>query len=84
MTVEQFKQVWKADPFRTFIVHLADGRNIAVHHRDFLAMSPSGRTMIVYQPDESFNVVDLLLLTDLEVPNGKTRRTKKQGRCCVL
>ena len=29
--------------------------------------SPSGRTMIVYQPDDSFNIVDLLLVTDLEV-----------------
>jgi hypothetical protein len=79
MTVEQLKQVWKADPFRPFIIHLADGRNIAVNHRDFLASSPSGRTIIVYQPDDSFNVIDLLLVTDLEVSNGKSRRSKKQS-----
>ena len=77
MTVEQLKQVWKADPFRTFRIHLADGRNIEVNHRDFLMLSPKGRTMIVYQPDESFNVIDLLLVTDLEVSNGKSRRSKK-------
>jgi hypothetical protein len=78
MTVEQLKQVWKADPFRAFTIHLADGRNISVNHRDFLMPSPSGRTIIVYQPDDSFNVIDLLLVTDLEVPNGKSRRSKKQ------
>jgi hypothetical protein len=78
MTVEQLREVWKADPFRPFIIHLADGRNIAVKHRDFLASSPSGRTIIVYQPDDSFNVIDLLLVTDLEVSNGKSRRSKKQ------
>ena len=30
-------------------------------------MSPSGRTIIVYQPDDSSNIIDLLLVTDLEV-----------------
>jgi hypothetical protein len=50
-----------------------------VNHRDFLASSPSGRTIIVYQPDDSFNVIDLLLVTDLEVSNGKSRRSKKQS-----
>jgi hypothetical protein len=79
MTVEQLREIWKADPFRPFIIHLADGRNIAVNHRDFLASSPSGRTIIVYQPDDSFNVIDLLLVTDLEVSNGKSRRSKKQS-----
>jgi hypothetical protein len=79
MTIDQLRQVWKADPFRAFTIHLADGRDIMVNHRDFLMPSPSGRTIIVYQPDDSFNVVDLLLVTDLAVSNGKTRRSKKQG-----
>jgi hypothetical protein len=79
MTVEQLKQVWKADPFRAFKIHLADGRNIVVDHRDFLMPSPSGRTIIVYQPDDSFNVIDLLLVTDLEVSNGKPRRSKRRA-----
>jgi hypothetical protein len=79
MTVEQLREIWKADPFRPFIIHLADGRNISVNHRDFLMSSPSGRTIIVYQPDDSFNVIDLLLVTDLEVSNGKSRRSKKQA-----
>jgi len=49
-----------------------------VVHQEVVASSPSGRTVIVYQPDDSFNVIDLLLVTDLEVPrNGKRRRPKK-------
>jgi hypothetical protein len=62
-------------------MHLADGRQLPVVHREFLAISPSGRTTIVYQPDESFNIVDLLLVTDFEVkpesgqkPNGRKKR----------
>jgi len=71
MTIEQFKQTCHATPFRPFVLHLADRREIPVKHRDFVAISPSGRTLIVYQPDESFNTIDLLLVTDIEVKNGR-------------
>jgi len=75
MTIERIRELWKAEPFRKFIMHLADGREIEVRHREFLAMSPSGRTVVVYQPDDSSNYVDLLLVTDLEIKgNGSSHR----------
>lgn len=43
-----------------------------------LASAPSGRTVIVYPPDDSFNIVDLLLVTDLEVRPG-TQKNGEQG-----
>ena len=67
MTIEQVRNVYNAQPFQPFLIHLADGRQIPVRHREFILPAPSGRTMIVYQPDDSFNIVDLLLVTDLEV-----------------
>jgi hypothetical protein len=79
MTIEKVRELWKAEPFQKFTIHLADGRNLAVNHREFLAMSPSGRTVIVYQPDDSHNMIDLLLVTDLEVnSNGNARRRRKK------
>ena len=76
MTTEQFKELWRAKPFQPFTIHLADGRNLRVEHQEFLAMSPSGRTAVLYQPDDSFNVIDLLLVTDLEVKaNGRTKQS---------
>jgi hypothetical protein len=33
--------------------------------------SPSVRTAIVFQPDESYSVFDLLLMTELRVANGQ-------------
>jgi hypothetical protein len=74
MTIEQFRHVCHATPFRPFVLHLADGREIPVKHRDFVAISPSGRTIMVYQPDDSFNIIDLLLVTDIEVKNGRRRQ----------
>jgi len=81
MTVQQLRELWRAEPFQPFTIHLADGRGIRVAHQEFLAMSPSGRTAIVYQPDDSFNVIDLLLVTDLEVkPDGRTRKSRRRKR----
>ena len=77
MTIEQVRILYDAEPFQPFVMHLADGRRIPVAHREFMASAPSGRTVVVYQPDDSFNIVDLLLVTDLEVKtNGKHSRKK--------
>jgi hypothetical protein len=48
-----------------------------VQHSEFTATSPSGRTITVYQADDMANIVDLLLVTDLEIrpaANGKRRK----------
>ena len=67
MTVEQLKSVLHAQPFKPFTIHMGDGRSFRVSHPDFVARSPSGRTLIVYNQDESFSILDLLLMTELEV-----------------
>jgi hypothetical protein len=69
MTMEQLRAAHQAQPFQPFTIHLADGRSYHVPHREFLSHSPSGRTIIVYHPDDSFSIIDLLLVTELKV-NG--------------
>lgn len=79
MTIEQLRTFYNARPFRAFVMHLADGRAVPVNHREFIMSSPSGRTVSIYQPDETLNVIDLLLVTDLEIrseENGSKRRFK--------
>ena len=67
MTVEKLKDVIAAQPFRPFTIHMGDGRVFFVKHRDFISRSPSGRTVIVHGEDDSFSILDLLLITELEV-----------------
>ena len=67
MTAEQLRAVREAHPFRPFTIHVADGRTFTVPHRDFVSQSPGGRTIIVYRSEESFSIVDLFLVTELEV-----------------
>jgi hypothetical protein len=70
MTAEQLRTLREGQPFRPFTIHLADGRNLTVPHRDFVSQSPGGRTIIVYKPDDSFSVVDLYLVAELEVQSS--------------
>lgn len=65
MTIEQLRLAREANPFRPFTVHLADGRSHRVPHRDYLSMSPGGRTVIVYESDEAGHILDALLITEL-------------------
>ena len=79
MTIEQVRNFYSARPFRPFIMHLADGGQVPVQHPEFLAAAPSGRTVTVYQPDDTLNVVDLLLVTDLEVKQSEHRPRKRRN-----
>ena len=75
MTIEQLRQMHQARPFSPFRVHMADGRHLDVSHPEFLAHTPTGCTIMIARPDESFEVLDLLLVTSLEPINGKPQST---------
>jgi hypothetical protein len=76
MTIDQLRSVLNAVPFRPFAIHLADGSQIRVRHPDFLAQSPTGRTIVVYRDDDTHSIVDLLLVTELKVENSSLASTK--------
>jgi hypothetical protein len=67
MTIEQLRTTHRATPFQPFTIRMADGRHFLIPHPDFLSMSPSGRTAVVYHADGSASIVDLLLMTELEL-----------------
>jgi hypothetical protein len=73
MTTERFQAVLHQVPFAPFTIRMADGRAIEVPHPDFVAHSPTGRTVIVIHPNETHSVLDLLLMSEIEVraANGR-------------
>jgi hypothetical protein len=70
MTIQQIRKLYDAQPFQSFIIHFADGREIPVPSREYMMPAPNGRTMVVYQSDSTANFIDLLLVTDLEVKHA--------------
>lgn len=79
MLIDRLRDVYNAQPFQPFVMHLADGRKVPVAHREFVMTVPSGRTVIVVEPDDTVNIVDLRRVTDLELKpstNGSRRRRR--------
>jgi len=75
MTIEQIRRMHRAQPFRPFDIHLADGRSLPVTHLECLAITPPGRTVGVALPDGTIEIVDLLLVTTLKpVAIGHSKR----------
>jgi hypothetical protein len=58
---------------------LADGRTIAIRHSEQVAMNPAARTFHVVHADGSWNVIDLLLVTDIEFGRPHEPPEKRAG-----
>lgn len=82
MTIEKLREFYGAEPFCPFAFRMPDGRKIPVLSREFILAAPSGRTVVVFQPDDTMNIIDLLLVSDLEVaPAQKSGNgNRKQSR----
>ncbi len=82
MNIERLRELHQARPFRSFAIHTADGRCFTIPHNEFLAFHPDGDTLVAYQPDGGLSILDLDLITALELvpPNGKSKGRGKKGR----
>lgn len=67
MTTDQIRNALRAQPFRPFRLHLADGRSFEIRHAEFMALSPGGRIVIVFAQADACEIIDLLLVTSLEI-----------------
>ena len=66
MTVEQLRSAVHTAPFVPFTLHAADGRAIRVPTSDHIVYNPTGRTVVVLHDDDSWSVLDLLLISEIE------------------
>ena len=77
MTVQALHKLHSARPFVPFDLRLGDGQRLPVEHPEMLAYSPKSRLATVYFRNGSFEIVDLLLVTGLEVKaNGQKHRRR--------
>ena len=66
MKIDEIRKLLHAHPFKPFLIYFADGGRMRVAHEDFVAVAPTGREIIVYQPDGDYQVVDVMLVTLLQ------------------
>jgi len=79
MTIDKIHSLYLAEPFQPFVIHVADGRNIPVISREFISTVPSGRTVVVSDADDRLHIIELLLVTELEVKPKSNGKTKRRG-----
>jgi len=77
MTIEQLDAAYKAQPFKPFTIHLADGTKHQVTHHELMWHTPNGRTIVISLGGERMVIIDLLLVTKTTHGNGATRRRSR-------
>jgi hypothetical protein len=77
MTTEQLDAVHRAQPFKPFTIHLADGTKHTVTHPELMWRTRGGRTIFINSGGERVAIIDLLLVTKITHGNGATRRRRR-------
>jgi hypothetical protein len=80
MRLSLLRELHEARPFLPFTITLADGRKLPVPHNEFLYLFPSGRGAIVTHPDDRFTLVDILMVTAVDVDPKFRSRPQPRGK----
>jgi len=67
MNKDAVQSTLHAQPFKPFLLRLTDGTLVPVPHPDFMVVSQGGRTAIINTEGEKFSIVDLGLMTTIEL-----------------
>ena len=80
VTVDKLREVLGTQPFEPFTIHVADGRDVPVPHPDFVSVDPKGRVVHVFRQDGRSEFIDFVLVTSIELGDGKARRVRRNRR----
>jgi hypothetical protein len=80
VNISVLRELHEMRPFVPFTLTLADGRKLTVPHNEFFSFFPSGRSAMLTHGDESFTLIDLLMVAAVDVKGraAASRRTKKK------
>ena len=67
MKIDEIRDLVHSVPFEPFTLHWAGGTPVHVAHPDFIALSPTGRTVTVYTLDSKSHRLDVLLISQIDV-----------------
>ena len=67
MHADQLKKLLKAIPFKPFTVYMPSEKAFQIPHSDFGFVTPNGRTLIVAYNGGGVDLLDIPLITRIEV-----------------
>lgn len=76
MNAHELQEIFRQIPAGSFAVHVAERPPIAVTHRDFASVSPSGSVLTVWDTEGHFHFIAAASITRVpcEVPAAPTQR----------
>lgn len=77
MDLQGIREALRRQPFEPFRIGLADGRSLDVPHPEMVAVGK--RRIIVVEADDSWSVIEPLLIVSLDY-NGKHRQRSKRRK----
>jgi hypothetical protein len=78
MDLQGIREALLRQPFEPFSIRLADGRSLAVPHPEMVAVGK--RRVIVVEPDDSWSVVEPLLIVSLDYDGKHRPRTNQRKK----
>ncbi|MSR60640.1 MAG: hypothetical protein EXS05_23875 [Planctomycetaceae bacterium] len=78
MDLSSIRTALREQPFREFVLCLADGRRVPVKHPEFVAMNQ--RIVIVTDEESNTRILKPLLIVSLEPVPGNGRGNGKQKK----
>ena len=76
--IDEIRKLYHAAPFKPFDLVLTNGRTVPVKHPEFMALSPSGRTVVVFEQDGHLAIDVPLIIATKTFENGSKPRKRKQ------
>jgi hypothetical protein len=66
MTRRVLQKAMTQRPFRRFSVRLTDGSLVPIKGEHSAAVHPRGKTMVIFEEDGGYRILDLTLITELQ------------------
>jgi hypothetical protein len=78
-TDNQVREAIKAQPFRPFILRLADGRSYKVDHPEFAMLARTGMELVFVADDQGIHQIYVPLIVEIETPSTQPAQSGPQG-----
>jgi len=71
---DEVRRLMDAEPFKPFMVKASDGKQYRVKHPDYVAISPKGGRISLYDDEETTTTLSALHIVSVETLKARTAR----------
>lgn len=72
MSPDRLREKIHATPFIPFVVEMMGGKRVGVRAREFVTLSPAGRTLIVFDNSERVEMLDVSQIANIADDGAET------------